>query len=330
METSEQLPPQQEDNSGDWLWRPPPPALPSRQEPFYVPGYEPSAPSEPLQAEGEPSYGEHLNDLYHPKPYPGLSERPGGTRLVDILGAAFHRFWRTSHTVLRLDLRRAISLNGPIVHSRDSESPRVSYGRSPRGNRGGRAHDYPEDWETDSPSQSWLQGIHGGGAQLKLMQIWDFPDKETGLPSLPWNLNFGLGAKVEMDRGHLEPRMRVKAKHLALYLLPLPLLELRGKWPLGGTRLAINVRYRIPLQDFEKFWESPTAQLCVNLYNPLGTGFHLSPGGLEFDEHVVNIGRNTKLRVAASIDFPRQLPLEEGEQPIRVCINRLGIKSRIS
>ncbi|KAI5062034.1 hypothetical protein GOP47_0022573 [Adiantum capillus-veneris] len=297
----------------------------SPQEPFYVPGYEPSAPPlEPLLHNGEKlGYDEHFHEPHHHKP----SRLPPGTRLVDILGAAIGRFWRTSHTILRLELRRAIDLDGPIVRGHDSESPRAQYMR----NRAHRTRSYPEDWVDGGPSSSWFQGIHGGGARLKLMQIWEFPDKETGLPGLPWNLNFGLGATLETERGgRLELETRIKAKHLALYILPLPFLEFRGKWPITGTRLAVDARYRIPLHDLEKIWESPTAQLCVSLYNPVGTGFHLSPGGLEFDEHVVNIGQHTKLRVAASIEFPRQFPLEEGEQPIRVHINRLGIKSRIS
>ena len=76
-------------------------------------------------------------------------------------------------------------------------------------------------------------------------QSWEFPDEETGLPGLPWSLNFGFGAKVQMDKGgHLLPQMRMKAKHFAFYILPLPLFELRGKWPIGGTRLAIDIRYR--------------------------------------------------------------------------------------
>ena len=52
--------------------------------------------------------------------------------------------------------------------------------------------------------------------------------------------------------------------------------------------------------------------------------------GVEFDEHIINIGYHTKLRVAASVDFPRHFPLGEGEQPVRVHINRLGIKTRVS
>eukprot|EP00249_Psilotum_nudum_P011443 c23180_g1_i3 orf=340-744(-) len=133
-----------------------------------------------------------------------------------------------------------------------------------------------------------------------------------------------------MDRGgRLEPHIRLRAKHVALRLLPEPLLEMRGRWPLGGTQLAINVHYRVPLLYLGRFWESPSAYLMIKLYNPLGTGFHLTPRGLEFDEHVIDFGKYTKFRVAAAIDFPRQFPLEEGEQPIKVHVLRLGVRTRI-
>ncbi|MCO5603618.1 hypothetical protein L7F22_057769 [Adiantum nelumboides] len=125
------------------------------QQRFYVPGYEPSAP--PLE------YEEHLHEAGHYTP----SRLPPGTRLIDILGAAFGRVWRTSHTILRLELRRALDLDGPIVRGHDSESRRALYKR----NRPRRTGSYPEDWVDGGPSSSWFQGIHGGGARLKLMQV---------------------------------------------------------------------------------------------------------------------------------------------------------------
>jgi hypothetical protein len=78
------------------------------------------------------------------------------------------------------------------------------------------------------------------------MQVWNLSndDKE---PRVPWNLNFGFGVNVVMDQGQVEPKVRIRAKHIALHLLPEPLLELRGKWPLGNTNLAVNLRYRFVL-----------------------------------------------------------------------------------
>jgi hypothetical protein len=51
--------------------------------------------------------------------------------------------------------------------------------------------------------------------------------------------------------------------------------------------------------------------------------------GVQFDEHVVRIGEFTTMRVAAALDFPRQFPLEDGEQPVKLRVTRLGIKSKI-
>jgi len=57
-------------------------------------------------------------------------------------------------------------------------------------------------------------------------------------------LNIGFGANVVMDRGEAEPKLRIRAKYAALHFFPEPYLELRGKWPLGDTNLAIRARYR--------------------------------------------------------------------------------------
>lgn len=51
--------------------------------------------------------------------------------------------------------------------------------------------------------------------------------------------------------------------------------------------------------------------------------------GVEFDEHLIHLGEHTKLRFAAALGFPRQLPLEEGEQPVKVRVHRLGVKTII-
>ncbi|KAH7441194.1 hypothetical protein KP509_03G028700 [Ceratopteris richardii] len=209
-------------------------ALDASREQFYFPSYQPSAPPEP--------FFNHADELSHKEalhndPYQEPSGLPPGTRLVDIFSDAFGRFWRTSHTVLRLDLRRSINVD-PITRIRESDSPRRPY-------RGRGRQGYSEDWGEEGPSSSWFQGIHGGGARMKLMQVWDFPNKESGLPSLPGNLNFGCGAAIETDGGgHLELEARIKAKHVALYILPSPLLQLHGKWPIPGTPLAVDVRYR--------------------------------------------------------------------------------------
>lgn len=76
-------------------------------------------------------------------------------------------------------------------------------------------------------------------------QVWDFPHREEGEEKNPWDVNFGFGANVVMDQGRVEPKFRLRAQHVALHLLPEPALEMRGKWPLGNTNLAVYARYRL-------------------------------------------------------------------------------------
>lgn len=60
----------------------------------------------------------------------------------------------------------------------------------------------------------------------------------------------------------------------------------------------------------------------------IGSGLQVGPGGIEFDEQVVTLGPNVSLRGAAGIQFPRQLPIEEGQNPLNLKVSRLGLKSR--
>jgi len=61
--------------------------------------------------------------------------------------------------------------------------------------------------------------------------------------------------------------------------------------------------------------------VCYNL--------HWNHAGVEFEDPTIPFGQFGTMRLAASVDFPRQLPLQEGEQPFRLRIMRLGLKSRI-
>ncbi|CAM6093242.1 unnamed protein product [Calypogeia fissa] len=232
--------------------------------------------------------------------------------------------WRGSHTVLRIDLSRSLAYDSPVVNRRRRHRSAPSGAVASSG-----GPDYFDDEESQG-SRSWFNGISGGGARLKIMQVWDAPPDLLGSSRQHWNLNMGFGLNVEVEKGLLLPRFRLKARHIALHLLPQPEIELRGKWPLWNTRLAINAKYRIPLtMDLEEMWSSPGARLMVNFFNPLGSGFHLTPGGVEFDEHLVQLGEHTKLRFAAALQFPRKLPMEEDEQPVRLRVDRLGVKTII-
>lgn len=65
---------------------------------------------------------------------------------------------------------------------------------------------------------------------------------------------------------------------------------------------------------------------CDRLENNVGR-VRLSPTGIDFDERVLPLGKGTSLRAAASVLFPRQIPVPE-DQPLLDCrIHRLGLKS---
>ncbi|KAL2649705.1 hypothetical protein R1flu_017833 [Riccia fluitans] len=302
----------------------------------YLPGYEPSAPPydsatdyyhhpSSSSVDREFQYNRHDDEFPHS---PRNPYRGGPPPKETLAGYFFRRMiqpvWRTSRTVLRIDLRRGLRYNGPVVGNGRSGN------RAPSGasaSRGGREY---YDEEEANASRGWLHGVSGGGARLKLMQIWDAPQNLLGESRNHWDINFGFGMNVELDKGQVHPKLRLKARHVALHLLPVPEIELRGKWPLGNTRLAVNAKYRIPLSTtFEEIWTSSGARLMISFFNPLNTGLHLTPGGLEFDEHLIKLGEHTRLRLAASVDFPRKFPLEEGEQPLRLRVHRLGIKTVI-
>ena len=62
--------------------------------------------------------------------------------------------------------------------------------------------------------------------------------------------------------------------------------------------------------------------------NTIGRHVRLTPSGIDFDEHVFQLGQGTVIRAAGSVLFPRQLPVEEGEKLFNARVQRLGLKSQ--
>ncbi|DBB09333.1 TPA: hypothetical protein ACH3X3_007912 [Trebouxia sp. C0006] len=140
--------------------------------------------------------------------------------------------------------------------------------------------------------------------------------------------NFGIGASFELDRAAMQPICRVKIKDfLSIKLLPRPMLKLHKRFPLGNTGLALRVVYDCPLEELDHALEPP-ARLLVRLDNKAGSGIHVGPSGVEFDERVLALGANAEARFGASVGFPRQLPVVEGQQLFNWDIHRLGLKTR--
>ncbi|XP_024377466.1 uncharacterized protein [Physcomitrium patens] len=322
-------------------------ALQSHQrEQSFAPGYEPSAP--PLHSASSP-YSDPEYARYAPPP-PSRSSHSGASRppldqslgahVMQIASGMVQGAWKHSNTILRIDLRQAVSYRPPtrrrravrrdLLRSPALPGASVSSGGPLYGGEGnGYGYDAAVDDEYVAKDESLFGSIRGGGARVKLMQVWDFPHREEGEEKTPWDVNFGFGANVVMDQGRVEPKFRLRAQHVALHLLPEPALEMRGKWPLGDTNLAVYARYRVPISGLGRFWESTEARLMINLYHPHGTGVHLTPQGVQFDDHVFHIAQFTTMRVAAAVDFPHSFPLQEGEQPFGLRLTRLGLKSVI-
>lgn len=247
-------------------------------------------------------------------------------RLLNVFGGFFRSILKHSHTVARIDLVRPISR---FRHRRDGRSRRGD-GADDSWHRGNAPLGYRGRDRGGSLVEGIDHGLYGEGARLKLLQVWGAPDKDGDTSPLPWGLNFAAGANFDVGHGQLKPKMRIQTRHVALHALPSPELELRGSWLLYHN-IGLTVRCRAPLNSLTKFWERETGiYWTVRLFNPIGSGFHFTPGGLEFDERVVRIGKHTSMRVAASLLFPKELPWDEDDEDAwRIRINRLGLKTRL-
>ncbi|GLI67803.1 hypothetical protein VaNZ11_012091 [Volvox africanus] len=164
------------------------------------------------------------------------------------------------------------------------------------------------------PHSSWRRGR---GALRGSPLAMSFAEKPL--------LDLGVGINLDVDQQQIQPVARIKIKDLvSIKAAPLGLLKISRSIPLGPV--ALKVRYELPLAHVRHFWEPP-ARLMVRLDNAAGSGVHLTPGGLELDEQVLQFGRAVNLRASASVLFPRQLPLEEGEPPLRLQLHRLSLRS---
>jgi hypothetical protein len=142
-------------------------------------------------------------------------------------------------------------------------------------------------------------------------------------------LDFGLGAALNLDRSRLEPIVRLKVAGLvSFHATPRPRLKIARVWRLPGTAMALRLRYECPLtcNAWASPWQPP-ARLALRLDNGVGSGVHLSPGGVEFDERRVALGDNLAIRAGATLLFPRSLPMPRGEDALRVRVNRLSVKT---
>lgn len=179
--------------------------------------------------------------------------------------------------------------------------------------------------ETEATQEASASGVVGKVAEAfkaePAYRVWGSRPRKQPLVS------FGIGATFEMDSTELQPAMRVRFQDwLTLKLMPVPLLKLQKSFPVPNTALSLRLRYECPLEAIEDF-ARPPARLMVRLDNHVGSGVHLSPSGVEFDQRVVTLGRDTSVRFGGRVLFPRQIPVPEGRPLLECDVERLGLKT---
>jgi hypothetical protein len=140
-------------------------------------------------------------------------------------------------------------------------------------------------------------------------------------------VSLGLGGALELDRGGLTPAMRIRFQDwLTVKFLPQPVLKLQKSLRLPNSPLSLRMRYECPLEALDDPFRPP-ARFMFRLDNMTGTGVHLNLQGVNFDQRVISLGKDTSVRFAGHANFPRQLPAPEGKPLLDWDVERLGLKT---
>jgi hypothetical protein len=182
-------------------------------------------------------------------------------------------------------------------------------------------------------------GGGGGGSQRQQDQTGD--PKKFSLRAPRPLFDFGLGASLNLDASRLEPVARLKIAGLvSVHLaggrggLSGPRVKIGRVFRVPGSSIALRLRYECPLgAALSRPWEPP-ARLLLRLDNGVGSGVHLSPGGLEFAERRVALGDNLAVRAGATVLFPRpgggaggSYRADADAGALKVRVHRLSVKS---
>lgn len=114
-----------------------------------------------------------------------------------------------------------------------------------------------------------------------------------------------LSAAVEPWR----PPARLMCRCVARARMAAPLARAEAGFlpPLARGRLLSHARTeKLPLPAAARLRNA-----ARRLDHSAGSGFHVSPSGVEFDERVLALGSGVELRGAAAVRFPRELPIDE-------------------
>ncbi|GBF90334.1 hypothetical protein Rsub_02440 [Raphidocelis subcapitata] len=204
---------------------------------------------------------------------------------------------------------------------------------------------WPEDYDENNllfkrrgarrgrpPTRAAAAYIEGGGAdrrmpsgaRLKVMRCLQFkaPNKRP-------LMDLGVGVGLDLDRQSLHGVARLKiADVVSIKMSPQPTVKLSAMWGLPGTGMALRFRYECPFYNLGEFWHPP-ARLMLRIDNDIGTGVHLSPSGIEFDERRLALGSTTELRAGATLRFPRSLPIDRDDpDAFKLQVHRLSLKTQ--
>ncbi|CAL5219937.1 g1869 [Coccomyxa viridis] len=140
-------------------------------------------------------------------------------------------------------------------------------------------------------------------------------------------LDLGVGLSYELDTNDFAAVVRLKVKDwFSIRALPNQIVKVNKRWQLGNSPVALRVNYECPLDNLANPLRAP-ARLMVRMENVIGRSVHLTPSGIDFDEHVFQLGQGTVVRAAGSLIFPRQLPVEEDERLVKFKAQRFGLKA---
>lgn len=112
---------------------------------------------------------------------------------------------------------------------------------------------------------------------------------------------------------------------LSLHALPYPALRLQKRIPLPRD-LGLRVSYECPLDALSTFFRPP-ARLMLSLDTIPEHGLRLTSAGVEVNQALELWGGRTAVRGAGVVNFPRELPLVEGQPWVGFEVYRAGLKS---
>jgi hypothetical protein len=204
---------------------------------------------------------------------------------------------------------------------------------------GGRADAYGGGYAPPAPQGGYVDygdlpsvAFGNTGARVKAMRhiqfgpTFDLVKDGTTTPTPAFDL--GAGASFEFDTAALRPSARLKFRDaLSLRLLPAPALRFQKRLQLGTSGFGVRLTYECPLEALPSFY-APPARLLVQLDNAVDTGVRLTQSGVEAAGTVRALGGAVRVRAAALVRLPSELPVDEDATLVGFELRRLGIKAR--